>query len=144
MESSAALTMIAGLSKDRFLPVLPALAPLMHGLSSRPRPRALPPGVVKGEAAVVVNTCDCSSVRNECLANPVARGDVLSGMPLLLAGLECLHSKRLRYQHYKGAFLLVRLCMRHIVIITFSPAVNGKWKRTQVGQSTLGLFQGMH
>lgn len=52
----------------------------------------MPPGVVRGEAAVlVVSTCDCSSVKNGCLLVLATRGDMLSGMPLLLAGLDCLH-----------------------------------------------------
>lgn len=94
MIASAGLTTTAGLSKDNPLPLVPALAPLIQGLSSRPLPRDLPPGVVRGEAAVlVVSTCDCSSVKNGCLLAPIARGDVLSGMPLLLAGLDCLHEQ---------------------------------------------------
>ena len=81
---------------------MPALAPLMQGLSSRPLPRGLPPGVVKGEAAVLlVSTLDCSSVKNECLLAPATRGEELSGMPLLLAGLDCLHGQ----VHERAEFL---------------------------------------
>lgn len=103
VKSSEGLTTIAGLSREIPLLALPALAPLIHGLSSRPRPRDLPPGVVRGEAAVLVSTCDCSSVKNECLAKPVARGDVLSGMPPLLAGLVCLHQQMQQLLTLRGA-----------------------------------------
>lgn len=93
-QPSAGLTTIAGLSKEKPLPLSPALAPLIQGLSSRPLPRDLPPGVVRGEAAVLlVSTFDCSSVKKGCLLGPVTRGEELSGMPLLLAGLDCLHEQ---------------------------------------------------
>ena len=93
-QPSEGLTTTAGLSQDIPLPVPPAPTPLIQGLSSRPLPRGLPPGVVRGEAAVLlVSTLDCSSVRNECLLGPVTGGEELSGMPLLLAGLDCLQEQ---------------------------------------------------
>ena len=108
-QPAAGLTTIAGLSKDTPLPLSSALAPLMQGLSSRPLPRDLPPGVVRGEAAVLlVSTFDCSSEKQECLLVPVTRGDMLSGMPLLLAGLDCLHEQVRKRAATLQIVLLVR------------------------------------
>jgi len=62
--------------------------PLMAGLSSRPLPRGLPPGEVRGEELMFGVDMDASmSVKKGCR---LTRGEVYSGMPLLLAGLECL------------------------------------------------------
>ena len=75
----------------------------MHGLSSRPLPRDRPPGVVSGEAAVLlVSIGDCSSEKKECRLGPALSGDVLSDMPLLLAGLDCLHTSELMSKAVAG------------------------------------------
>lgn len=65
--------------------------PLMAGLSSRPLPRGLPPGEVRGEELMFGVDMDASmSVKKGCRLALLTRGEVYSGMPLLLAGLECL------------------------------------------------------
>jgi hypothetical protein len=65
--------------------------PLMAGLSSRPLPRGLPPGEVRGEELMFgVDKDDSMSVKRGCRLALLTRGEVYSGMPLLLAGLECL------------------------------------------------------
>lgn len=65
--------------------------PLMAGLSSRLLPRGLPPGEVKGEELMVgVDMDDSMSVKKGWRLTLLTRGEVYSGTPLLLAGLECL------------------------------------------------------
>ncbi len=86
------LTTLAGLSSAAAL-LLATEPPLMAGLSSRPLPRGLPPGVVRGEDAMLgVSIGDSMSVKKGCRLAPPRRGEVYSGTPLLLAGLDCLQA----------------------------------------------------
>lgn len=93
----------------------------MHGLSSRPLPRDRPSGVVRGEAAVlVVSMSDCSSVKKECLLAVETPGDVFSGMPLLLAGLDCLHDKAINVM--RGQPRRLRARQEHVSMVLLNVA----------------------
>lgn len=86
------LTKISGLSREAVRRLFTEV-PLIAGLSSRPLPRDLPPGVVRGDASTLEEGMDDSmSVKKGCRPELLPKGEAQgnSGTPLLLAGLDCL------------------------------------------------------